>query len=225
MRNIIALTALLVCAGAWAQDAGEPAEAVKVLGFTLDVPVPPGALPESAEPAVWTDDGAYTVYAAKHPWCDSLIAIADRAHGVFLVRCGVDGSTELWGTRLRMRHGDRVAYELLDRTQALLRTYAGIKEHLVSVYLPDKFAFIESDSDSVYWLSRRGPVDYDRPTVVVFDCDQQADWDFITKCRDEEKEYHRSIWLSTATALRKADGIREKAFEQTVARQSEGEDF
>lgn len=40
MRTIAALTALLVCAGAWTQDAEEPAEAVKVLGFTFGEPPP-----------------------------------------------------------------------------------------------------------------------------------------------------------------------------------------
>ncbi len=219
LRTITALAALLVCAGAWTQDAEEPAEAVKVLGFTLDVPVPPGALPESAEPVVWTDDGAYTVYAAKHPWCGSLTAIADRAYGVFLVRC-TDGNSDLWEARLRMRHGKPVASGLVG-----VRSYAGPKEHWVSVYLPGKFAFIERDDDSVYWLSRRGPVDYDRPPEVVFDCDQQADWADRRKCRDKEDDYRRSLQRSTATALSKADGIRRMAFDQTVARQSEGEDF
>ena len=198
LRTITALAALLVCAGAWTQDAEEPAEAVKVLGFTLDVPVPPGALPESAEPVLWTDDGTYTVYAAIHPWCGSLFAIAGRAHGVFYVEC-TDGRRVLWERRLRMRHGGPVAYDLVEGS-------------MLSIYLPDKFAFIGHDDDSVYWLSRHGP---------LFDCEQRDDF---LNCRREEEDAEK-IRSSMGTALSKADSIRGMAFDQTVARQSEGEDF
>lgn len=209
LRTITALAALLVCAGAWTQDAEEPAEAVKVLGFTLDVPVPPGALPESAEPVLWTDDGTYTVYAAIHPWCESLFAIADRAHGVFYVECG-DGRSVLWERRLRMRHGGPVAYDVVEGS-------------LLSIYLPDKFAFIGHKDDSVYWLSRHGP---------LFDCEQRDD--FLDCPREEEESWNGSlssrtdaekIRSSMGTALSKADSIRGMAADQTVARQSEGEDF
>lgn len=212
MRNIIALTALLVCAGAWAQDAGEPAEAIKVLGFTLDVPVPPGALPESAEPVAWTDDGAYTVYNAVHRWCETyLLAVAHREHGVFYVRCKYGGDRE-WERRLRMRYGE----------PAYKPTTSGDRHH---IFLPDEFAFVRVDNDSSHWLSLRGPVVFDRPKKPKKsnDCD-----DLLPDSFDDFSEclvYPGKLLGSVGDALDKAWEIVEKTQDQRVARQSEGEDF
>lgn len=79
MRTIAALTALLVCAGAWAQDAEEPAEAVKVLGFTFGEPPPEDAV-------LLGDAGRYRRYDLKHRWCKSLFAITDNGR-VVSVNC------------------------------------------------------------------------------------------------------------------------------------------
>ena len=79
MRILTALIALLVCAGAWAQDAEEPAEAVKVLGFTFGEPPPEDAV-------LLGDAGRYRRYDLKHRWCKSLFAITDNGR-VVSVEC------------------------------------------------------------------------------------------------------------------------------------------
>ena len=79
MRTIAALAALLLSAGAWAQDAEEPAEAVKVLGFTFGEPPPEDAVLVVAA-------GKYGRYALEHRWCQVLYAVTDNGR-VVAVRC------------------------------------------------------------------------------------------------------------------------------------------
>ena len=219
MRILTALTALLVCAGAWAQDAGEPAEAVKVLGFTLDVPVPPGALPESAEPVAWTDDGAYTVYVAEHPWCDLFLAVSHRDHGVFYVQCRHGGDRD-WERRLRMRHGEPA--------------YKSATDDHYRIFLPDQFAFVSNDDDSAHWLSQRGPVGFDRPkrpkqtndciTIMTYaDAahDAKQEFDAYLECVN----YGTRLMGGIIAAQEKVWSIVSKAKDQGVAREIEGDDF
>ena len=226
----------LAAAGTSALGSEHPAEEVKVLGFTMGVPVSvQGVLPESAKRVAWTDDGAYAVWAADHRYCGSLRAVSDRDHGVFYVRCGVGGMGGWWERSLRMRYGKPAT----DRTVAHMRPLPGQTQgrqvpsmrrkhatpgvHLVHVYRPNQYAFIERDDDSVYWLSKHGPVDHDLPAPVPLDCMTQEGP--VVECWDREERYTKIIWHHTAAALSKASEIETMAVDQTVARESEGEDF
>lgn len=97
MRTITALVALLLgCAWAWAQDAGEPAEAAKVLGFTFGEPPP-----EEAVLVVAADK--YGRYALEHRWCLELYAVTVNG-SVVRVQCNANSYFDM-KVLLQSRYG------------------------------------------------------------------------------------------------------------------------
>ena len=169
MRTVIALTALLLFASAFAEE-----EKPRVLGFTLDLAVahvtsPDGntrdakhnSLPNTTRIVGRTEDDKHTLYKLREGFldyrpkgllgvlCSTVEAMSHQEHGVFYVKCGIPRDTLLlswheWDVLLRDKYGTP--------------TECGIG----SVFLPEKqFSVVFQTKGSVSWLSKNGPVDVD----------------------------------------------------------------